>query len=198
MNTQYLHSKAKAWHAGEASGHDFAHVARVVSNAEKILRAYPEADREVVIAAALLHDVADHKLIPPQKKAETLEMMRQWLVQAGAQQGQIDLVLHICTNLSFSTTQTNLPLPLEGLIVQDADRLDAIGAIGIARAFTYGGALNREIYREGSKDDTISHFYEKLLLIKDRMNTRAGRRIARQRHRFLESFLSEFFKEMRL
>ena len=192
MNTQYLHSKAKAWHAGEASGHDFAHVARVVSNAEKILRAYPEADREVVIAAALLHDVADHKLIPPQKKAETLEMMRQWLVQAGAQQGQIDLVLLICTNLSFSTTQTNLPLPLEGLIVQDADRLDAIGAIGIARAFTYGGAHNREIYREGSKDNTISHFYEKLLLIKDRMNTRAGRRIARQRHRFLESFFRNF------
>ena len=209
MNTQYLHSKAKAWHAGEASGHDFAHVARVVSNAEKILRAYPEADREVVIAAALLHDVADHKLIPPQKKAETLEMMRQWLVQAGAQQGQIDLVLLICTNLSFSTTQTNLPLPLEGLIVQDADRLDALGAIGIARTFAYGGSHNRAIYDPelpprvamnqaqyySSNSTSLNHFYEKLFLLEGMMNTETGKAIARKRTQYMQQFVDEFLNE---
>ena len=196
MNTQYLHAKAKSLLAAEGSGHDFSHVARVVSNAEKILRAHPEAQRETVIAAALLHDVADRKLIAPEQQAQTLEMMRGWLEQAGATAEQTDAVLHICTNLSFSSRQTNLPLPIEGLIVQDADRLDAIGAIGVARAFTFGGARGREIYREGSKNDTISHFYEKLLLVKDLMNTRQGRRMARQRHKFLEAFLSEFFREV--
>ena len=103
--------------------------------------------------------------------------------------------MHICTNLSFSSSSTNQPLPIEGQIVQDADRLDALGAIGIARAFAYGGAHGREMYREGSKDDTISHFYDKLLRLKDLMNTRQGRRMARQRHRFTESFLDEFLKE---
>lgn len=196
MNTQYLHAKVKSRLAAEGSGHDFSHVARVVSNAEKILRAHPEAQREVVIAAALLHDVADHKLVAPEQQAQTLEMMRRWLEEAGATAEQADTVLHICTNLSFSTRETNLPLPIEGLIVQDADRLDAIGAIGVARAFTFGGARGREIYREGSKTDTISHFYEKLLSVKDLMNTRQGRRMARQRHKFLEAFLSEFFREV--
>lgn len=198
MNIQFLHSKIKARHSGEASGHDFAHVMRVAANAEKIVRAYPDADREVVVAAALMHDVADHKLVPPGERDETLEMMRRWLAEAGSRPDQSEKVMLICTNISFSSSDTNLPLPIEGLIVQDADRLDAIGATGIARAFAYGGAHGREIYREGSKNDTISHFYEKLLLIKDRMNTRQGRRMARQRHKFLESFLSEFFKEVRL
>ena len=196
MNTQFLAAKVKKRLASEGSGHDFSHVARVVSNAEKILCAHPEADRDTVVPAALLHDVADHKLVAPEEQQQTLQTMRLWLEEAEATSRQVETVMHICTNLSFSCRDTNLPLPIEGLIVQDADRLDAIGAIGIARAFAFGGSRGREIYRKGSKDDTVSHFYEKLLQVKDLMNTRQGRRMARRRHKFLETFLSEFFREV--
>lgn len=195
MNIQILLAKVKAYHSGENSGHDFSHIQRVLNNALKIGRAYSEADQDVIKAAALLHDVADHKLVSPGKTDETLAMMHLWLEEAGAEPAQTKKVMHICTNLSFSTSSTNQPLPIEGQIVQDADRLDALGAIGIARAFAYGGVHGREMYREGSKNDTVSHFYDKLLRLKDLMNTRQGRRMARQRHRFTESFLDEFLKE---
>ena len=185
---------AKSLLEGDATGHGYDHIERVVRNARQILST-EKADSIAVLLAVALHDVDDVKLFPQNRNQENA---RSFLSTLGLDEETRERVLTLIREVSFKGKDSCVPATIEGKIVQDADRLDAIGAIGIARAFTYGGAHNREIYREGSKDDTISHFYEKLLLIKDRMNTRAGRRIARQRHRFLESFLSEFFKEMRL
>ena len=195
MDTRLLYDRARQYHQDETTGHDFAHVARVAAHAAKILAETPQADADIVTAAALLHDVADHKLVTAEQRPGVLAAMRAWLDEAGATPAQAEKILHICANLSFSTSAANAPLPLEGLIVQDADRLDAIGAVGIARAFAYGGAHGRPLYQKGSADDTISHFYQKLLLLKDRMNTPAGRRLAEQRHRFTETFLRQFFDE---
>ena len=193
---------------GAESGHDWWHIQRVWNNALLILE-NESADRFIVELAALLHDIADSKFhdgneeIGPQKAAEFLKSLHI---------GE-DIILHvqqIIRNMSFKAGLGQLDFHSKELeIVQDADRLDAIGAIGIARAFTYGGFKNRELYNpeippvlnmskeeyKKSEAPTINHFYEKLLLLKDKMNTESGIRIAEERHSFMEQYLEQFYKE---
>jgi uncharacterized protein len=189
-------------------GHDWFHVERVYKNALLIAQEEP-CDLLVVKLGALLHDIADSKFhggdehIGPQKA-------RAFLERQDVDQSTIDHVLQIIENISFKGGNFEKTFHSKELeIVQDADRLDAIGAIGIARTFNYGGFKNRPIYNpsiqpnlhmskeeyKNSEAPTLNHFYEKLLLLKDRMNTPTGKKIALERHRFMEHFLSQFYAE---
>lgn len=194
--------------SGESSGHDWWHVYRVWQNAKQIA-AHEAADMYIVELAALLHDIADWKFNDGDDSAGP-RAATVWLESQGVPRAVIDAVCDIIRGLSFKGAGTTVDiLSLEGRIVQDADRLDAIGAIGIGRAFAYGGHAGREMhnpevppvlhesYAAYKKNDgpTINHFYEKLLLLKDRMNTETGKRIAIQRHRFLKDFLRQFLME---
>jgi uncharacterized protein len=194
--------------AGESSGHDWWHTRRVWKMARKIA-IQEQANILVVELAALLHDIADWKsydgdLSIGPKKA------RDWLKNFDLRDEDIDSVCQIIHDTSFKGAQTEeASLTLEGMIVQDADRLDAIGAIGIGRTFAYGGNKDRIMYDPeiepvlhktaesyfNNQGPTINHFYEKLLLLKDRMNTQYAREIATERHEFMEDFLSHFFDE---
>jgi uncharacterized protein len=194
--------------SGAEAGHDWWHVYRVYNNAKLILET-EQADRLVVELAVLLHDIADSKFnngdeeIGPQKACEFLRSIQ-------VDETIIEHVQHIIRNMSFRSGLGEINFHSKELaIVQDADRLDAIGAIGIARAFTYGGFKNREIFNPAippilnmSKEDykmnnspTINHFYEKLLLLNGQMNTETGRQIARERHNFMETYLKQFESE---
>jgi uncharacterized protein len=189
-------------------GHDWWHIHRVWKTAQHIATA-EKADELVVALGALLHDIADSKFhngdetIGPRKA-------REWLQSLRVEQAVIDHVENIITHISFKGGNHHQPFrSMELDIVQDADRLDAIGAIGIARAFSYGGFKNRLLYdptvptnlnmsKEEYKNNnapTINHFYEKLLLLKDRMNTTTGKELALQRHAFMESYLKQFYGE---
>jgi uncharacterized protein len=194
--------------SGEGSGHDWWHVYRVWQSAIRIGEG-EGADLYVVQIAALLHDLGDQKF---QGGDETVgpRMAREWLESLDAAPVVIDHVCEIIRDLSFKGANVQTPMrTLEGRVVQDADRLDAIGAIGIARAFAYGGHKGRELYDpnvppeihgsfeayKSSSAPTINHFYEKLLLLKEGMNTDTARRAAEERHRFMESFLAQFYAE---
>jgi uncharacterized protein len=194
--------------AGEGTGHDWWHVYRVWKMAERIGRA-EHADMLVVELAALLHDIADWKLHDGDSSVGP-KAAKAWLDSLEVDAGVTEQVCRIIANMSFKGAGVEQSaLSLEGKIVQDADRLDAIGAIGIARTFAYGGAKGRAIYDPAVKPvehhtaeaylktdgHTINHFYEKLLLLKDRMNTATGRQIADERHRFMEEYLRRFFEE---
>lgn len=178
--------------AEDASGHDFYHTLRVYKLALKIADE-EGADRMIVALAALLHDVDDRKLSPEtcENKGRAVSFLREY----GASEEQIAAVVQIISEVSFSTGC--VPSTIEGKCVQDADRLDAIGAIGIGRAFAYGGSRGRAMHDPEGKDDstTIAHFYQKLLLLKDRMNTPAGKRLAEARHQFTVAFLDEFLTQ---
>ena len=193
---------------GEGTGHDWYHIERVWKTAKHI--AVKEgADSEITQLGALLHDIADHKFHDnADELAET--STREILSDAGYTDEIIEKVLHIVHNCSFKGgVGENKMKTLEGYIVQDADRLDAIGAIGIARTFAYGGKKGNMIYDpkvkpqeyetaeayKNSKGHTINHFYEKLLKLKDLMNTETGKELATQRHQYLEGFLNQFYKE---
>ncbi len=189
----------------EGTGHDWWHIDRVRTNALAIASHYP-VNVFVVEMAALLHDIADHKFhdgdenIGPQKATELLTSI-------GIDQDEIHEIVSIIREISFS--KGLVPSTLEGKIVQDADRLDALGAMGIARAFAYGGHKQRLIYHPdipptqyASKDEykkssspTINHFYEKLLLLTDLMNTGEAKKLATERHKFMELYLNQFFDE---
>lgn len=189
-------------------GHDWWHVYRVWQTA-KTIGEKEEVNMEVVELAALLHDIADSKFhggdeeIGPQKAADFL---RNISVDLETVQHVQEIIRNISYKTSFEQTSFNSK---ELEVVQDADRLDAIGAMGIARAFSYGGFKQREFYNPGippnlnmSKEEykksnapTINHFYEKLLLLKDKMNTEAGKEMALQRHLFMETFLEQFYAE---
>lgn len=194
--------------SGEGSGHDWWHVLRVWNNARTIAQK-EKADLFVVDLAALLHDIGDHKF---HNGDETVgpRLAREWLEQQQVEEKTIEHVCSIIRDLSFKGAGTSSAMPtLEGKVVQDADRLDAIGAMGIARAFAYGGHKNREMYNpnikpvlhesfeayKSSTAPTINHFYEKLLLLKDRMHTGTARQMAAQRHQYMEDFLSQFYAE---
>jgi uncharacterized protein len=193
---------------GDASGHDPAHVFRVRRTALHVGRR-EGADLYVVELAALLHDVADWKFhdgdaeIGPRRA-------REWLAARGVEPAIVEHVAEIVRDLSFKGAGVASPMrTLEGKVVQDADRLDAIGAIGIGRAFAYGGHKGRTLYDPQvspvahdspasyvrNRSPTLNHFHEKLLLLKDRMNTATARTIAERRHRFLEEFLERFLAE---
>ena len=194
--------------SGEGSGHDWWHIHRVWNNARRIA-AGEQADDFIVELAALLHDIGDHKFHGGDETVGP-RMAADWLQQLQVTDDIIQQVCTIISELSFKGAGTSSAMSsLEGQIVQDADRLDAIGAIGIARTFAYGGYKNPEIYNptiapvlhdsfEAYKNNTaptINHFYEKLLLLKERMHTRTARTIAGERHRFMEAYLEQFYAE---
>lgn len=190
-------------------GHDWFHIERVWKNARTILESEPAADGEIVELGTLLHDIADSKFHGGNEQIGP-EIAGMFLRKKGFPEARVQKVLEIIRFISFKGGKNKLANPsLELQIVQDADRLDAIGAIGIARAFHYGGFKNRKLYdpaiepnlnmsREQYKHSeapTLNHFYEKLLLLRDLMNTQAGREMAEQRHRFLELYLDQFLAE---
>lgn len=188
------------------SGHDYWHMERVVTNAEKILL-YEPADRSKVLLAAWLHDIGDYKLHHGIDRTE--ETVYPLLSSLGYEDTYIKSILKIIQEVSYKGGHNTPPSTIEAKIVQDADRLDAIGAIGIARAFAYGGSKGRALFNPEEKpmeyiesssyqkntSCTINHFYEKLLKLKDLMNTDIAKKMARERHRFMEKFLKEFYKE---
>ena len=179
--------------SADSSGHDYHHTLRVHALASAIAEA-EGADRTLVELAALLHDVDDHKLSPD--TAKNKDRAVSFLRSQAVPEGDIQKIVRIIDQISFSRNSLP-PDTLEGKCVQDADRLDAMGAIGIARTFAFGGSHGRAMHDpEGSDSSTsIAHFYEKLLLLKDRMNTETGRRLAQHRHAFLETYLAQFLSE---
>lgn len=194
---------------GEGSGHDWWHVYRVWQLSRTILEDEPTADKLTVELGALLHDIADWKFADGNLEAGPKEA-RKWLESKGVDEKVITHIDDIIRDTSFKGANVDLNLKtIEAKIVFDADKLDAIGAIGIARTFAYGGNKNRSMYEPDQKptmhstfeeykngdSSTINHFYEKLLLLKDLMNTATGKRLAEQRHEIMEQFLGEFFKE---
>ena len=184
---------AKDIFSADSSGHDYHHTLRVWALARTI-GASEGADMAVVELAALLHDVDDHKLSPD--TAENKDRAAGFLRSQGVAEDRIKEILRIIDRISFSRN-TLPPDTLEGKCVQDADRLDALGAIGVARTFAFGGSHGRAIHDPEGQDrgSSIAHFYDKLLLLKDRMNTETGRRMALHRHEYLKNFLAEFLSE---
>ncbi|MEO0058962.1 MAG: hypothetical protein RLZZ312_609 [Bacteroidota bacterium] len=190
------------------SGHDWFHIERVLNNSLQIAKT-EICNLEVVQLAALLHDIADSKFNNGNESIGP-ETAKSYLESQKVQTEIVDHVVKIIENISFKGGHKHSDFnSIELQIVQDADRLDAIGAIGIARTFNYGGFKNREIYNPNilpnlsmTKDEyknssapTINHFYEKLLLLKDKMNTETGKKLAQERHLFMEQFLDQFYKE---
>ncbi|MBD3636772.1 MAG: HD domain-containing protein [Crocinitomicaceae bacterium] len=193
---------------GEGTGHDWYHIERVWKNA-KLIADSEESNHFIVELGALLHDIADHKFVDDYEK-EAEKRVRELLTPLGVPEDDIERVLHIVDNCSFKGgVGENQMQSIEGFIVQDADRLDAIGAIGIARTFAYGGKAGNMIYDPEVKPTefksaeeyrrkrthTVNHFYEKLLRLKDLMNTATGKRIAQERHDYMEKFLEQFYNE---
>lgn len=198
----------KATMASEGTGHDWFHIERVWRLAKNI-QAQEGGDLEIVELAALLHDIADWKFSDGDLQAGS-RVSREWLSQIGASEEIINHVCDIVGNLSYKGAGVPDKMKsLEGQIVQDADRLDAMGAIGIARCFAYGGHKNKPLYDpeikptihasfeeyKSKEGTTFNHFYEKLFLLKDRMNTEAAKRIASERHEFMQEFVDRFLKE---
>ena len=171
--------------AENADGHGFEHAMRVYRNALLIAETEPEADRLVVSLGALLHDADDHKLFSTENNANA----RRFLEAQGVDRETADRICGAVNSVSFSRNRGKHPDTVEGRIIQDADRLDAIGAIGIARTFAYGGKHGR------TPEDSIAHFHEKLLLLKDLMNTEKAKEMAESRHAFMEQFLKEWEQE---
>lgn len=193
---------------GAEAGHDWFHIERVWKLATKIAET-EDCDREVVELSALLHDIADPKF---HNGDETIapKISREFLESHHVSEEIIQKVLFVIENISFKNRSQAPENPsIELKIVQDADRIDAIGAIGIARTFNFGGFKNNLMYDPALKPNlgmskeeykksngtTINHFYEKLLLLKDLMNTEEGKRMAEERHQYMLNFLDQFYKE---
>ncbi|OTP11939.1 hypothetical protein A5844_000154 [Enterococcus sp. 10A9_DIV0425] len=192
----------------DQTGHGADHTNRVVKLAQQILGTEPQADPFITLVAAYLHDIIDDKVVSDIDRAKA--QLRDYLVEINLTKEQIESVFFIIENISFSKSfsSSKHELTLEGKIVQDADRLDAIGAIGILRTAYFGGGhghpifdptllptsyTDKETYRKGST--VINHFYEKLLLLADQMNTVFAKKEAKRRERFMTEFLEEFFQE---
>jgi uncharacterized protein len=188
------------------SGHDYYHSVRVYKLATSICKE-ENADLEIVQLASLLHDVDDYKIFGG--NAGTYSNAEAFLKDNKISDEKIKVICDIISSISFKGTGTQVPQSKEGKIVQDADRLDAIGAIGIARTFAFGGSKNRTLYMPNEKPrdnmnfeeysssngTTINHFYEKLLKLKNLMNTETAKKMAESRHKYMEDFLAEFFNE---
>lgn len=189
-------------------GHDWFHIERVYNNALLIADS-EKCDLEVVKLSALLHDIADSKFHDGDESIGP-KIAREFLILQDIADDKINHIISIIENMSFKGGRFEAKFHSKELeIVQDADRLDAIGAIGIARAFNYGGFKNRPLYNpniqpnlnmskeeyKNSESPTLNHFYEKLLLLKDKMNTETGKKIAQKRHDFMVTFLGQFYAE---
>ena len=172
--------------AENADGHGPEHALRVYRSALLIAETEPEADKQIVALGALLHDADDHKLFHTENNANA----RRFLEEQGVAQETEDRICEAINAVSFSQNKGKRPGTIEGKIIQDADRLDAIGAVGIARTFAYGGKHGR------TPEGSIGHFHEKLLLLKDLMNTEKAREMAEERHVFMEQFLQEWDREL--
>ncbi|MFC4689323.1 HD domain-containing protein [Dokdonia genika] len=198
----------KATLANAEGGHDWFHIERVYNNATHIAKGEP-VDELVVALGALLHDIADSKFFNGDETVAP-KMATEFLISQNCDSAVIEHVVQIIKNISFRGGNKAQEFTSPELdVVQDADRLDAIGAIGIARTFNYGGFKNRKLYDpevkpqldmtvdeyKKSSAPTINHFYEKLLLLKDRMNTKTGKKIAEKRHAYMEGFLEQFYRE---
>ena len=176
-------------------GHDWWHINRVRNLALYISTAEGTCDLQSVEISALLHDIGDAKFRKGNED-DHVSGIRQLLEYLNLNKKTIEEVIFVNENISFRKGERPRLVSPEFMAVQDADRLDAIGAIGIARAFNYGGYINNTIWDpEGLQPSTIAHFYDKLLRLKDLMNTETGRKIADERHRYLESFLVQFYNE---
>lgn len=210
MQKQYqqLENKVRESFNNEGTGHDWFHIERVINNALFIQKS-EGGDKDIIRYAALLHDIDDHKFNGGDfnKGAETA---RKLIEDHPLDHASKEKIVEIVRNVSYKgSAEKDSMSTLEGKIVQDADRLDAIGAIGIARTFAYGGSIGQPIYtpdippaklqdRESyvnNRTHTINHFYEKLLLLKDRMHTSTGKRIAEERTNYMKSFLKAFYQE---
>lgn len=195
---------------GAEGGHDWFHIERVWKNA-KLIAKEENVDLFIVELGALLHDIADAKFYDGDESIGP-KKAKKFLTSIGINETIIQHIVNIIDNISYKNSLESSSKNFNSKeldVIQDADRLDAIGAIGIARAFNYGGFKNREIYNPKISTDlnlskeaykksnapTINHFYEKLLLLKDKMNTNSGKQLAEKRHAFMEQYLNQFYKE---
>ena len=207
MITENAIKYIKEYFANDCSGHDYHHTMRVCRLAVQIAK-QENADLLTVQLAALLHDVDDAKLSP--KTCATKKNAVDFMKSNGVNNKIIEAVCKIIEEVSFAGTDSVVPSTIEGKCVQDADRLDAMGAIGIARVFAYGGSKGRKIYdpeikplvnmskeeyHQNQNSTSINHFYEKLLLLKDMMNTDAAKRMAEHRQAVMEAYLEKFMAE---
>jgi uncharacterized protein len=198
---------ARNFHLSDTTGHDWWHIYRVW-NLSKYIAQHENADALVVEVAALLHDMDDHKI--PGADAKNFPNARNTLLSLNADSLLVEKVVEVISQVSFKGAGVDTtPTSLEACVVQDADRIDAIGAIGVARAFAYGGSKNRELYNpeikpilhnsfeeyKSSKGSTLNHFYEKLLLLIDLLNTNTAKQIAQQRHAYMQQFVEQFLDE---
>jgi len=206
LTKHYVESLTKA----ESTGHDWQHTLRVTKMAQRLAKAEPVPVNEtVIVLACLLHDVKDYKLSGDEKAGP--QAAKDWLIQNNADLSLIDHVVDIIATMSFKG-QVDRPMSSrEGMIVQDADRLEAVGAIGIARAFTFGGAHGREIFnpeipfrKELSQEDyknkalpttSLNHFYEKLLKLDGHYHTALANQIGHQRHQFMVAYVNQLLEE---
>jgi len=214
MNRKTILKKTKKFvkqrFKGAEGGHDWFHTKRVLANSVHIAKK-ENANLFVVQLAALLHDIADAKFHDGDETVGP-KVASEFLIEHNVDHLSREHIVKIIESVSFKNSFSNTDNPFNSIelqIVQDADRLDAIGAIGIARAFNYGGFKNRELYnpkitpnRSMSKEEykksdspTINHFYEKLLLLKEKMNTSTGKKLAEKRHAFMLSYLDQFYQE---
>lgn len=208
MLVKAIQEKVKAFFENKEGSHDWEHIKRVWK-LSIYLQKKEGGNKELIELCALLHDVSDHKYNGGDFSLGG-DVAKQWIIDAGGSEALAHQVAIIVPKISFKGAKVeDEELPIEGRIVRDADRLDAIGAIGVARAFAYGGSKNRPLYSEGikpvmhenkedylnSKSHTINHFYEKLLKIKGRMDTNAAKELAHTRHLFMEKYLEQFFLE---
>jgi uncharacterized protein len=189
---------------GEGTGHDWWHIQRVWKLAVTIGKK-EKADIFIVQLAALLHDIADWKFTKDDGLAARIT--KKLLSKHGVSEATIDKVIYIIENISYKGGKNRIKFKeVEGRVVQDADRLDAVGAIGIARTFAFGGFRGRPLHDPRIKprpglplsNTTINHFYEKILLVRSKMNTKTGRHLAKHRHDFVVQYLKQFYKEWNL
>ena len=199
-----IKKEIKTLFAEDFSGHDYWHSERVYHNAMLIL-SKEQGDPRVVALASLLHDADDVKLFNSENYGNARKIMHKWHIDDVT----INQVIEVIKTVSFKGKDTVTPNSIEGKIVQDADRLDAIGAVGIARVFAYGGSRQRAIYDPEStpklemtedeyrnnKGTSIDHFYEKLFLLKDMMNTETAIKIAQKRDAFMREYIEQFYEE---
>ena len=173
---------------GNGDGHDLPHSLRVYRNAMMIAEMEGQGEEEVIALSALLHDCDDHKLFHTENNANA----RSFLQEEGLSEGRMEEICRNINSVSFSKNRGKVPETIEGKIVQDADRLEAIGAIGIARCFQFGGRHGRSL------ENSIEHFYDKLLLVSKELNTPSAKKMAEKRDKLMQDFLKEWGEEREL